>query len=114
LRLKYVQDFYFTEGDFIIQGLETNNSPKQFVSVSQNFPNPFTNESFVNLSIGQGSDVVMDIYSITGQIVSSKDFGYLPEGNHSLRINGENLCSGVYFFTLKIGKKKITKKMIIE
>jgi len=114
LRLKYIQDFYFTEGDFIIQGVETDNSPKQFASVSQNFPNPFTNESFVNLSIGQGDNVVMDIYSITGQVVSTTDYGYLPKGNHSLRIDGENLGSGVYFFTVKIGEKKITKKMIVE
>ena len=114
LRLKYIQDFYFTDADFTVQGVEDNFNTVGLTEVSQNFPNPFTNETFVTLSLGNDSYVTLDIYSITGQIVMSKDYGTKASGTHTLQINGSMLTSGIYFYTITAGETKLTKKMIVE
>lgn len=114
LRLKYIQDFYFTDADFTVQGVEDNFNTVGVTEVSQNFPNPFTNETFVTLSLGSDSYVTMDIYSITGQVVMSKDYGTKANGTHTLQINGSMLTSGIYFYTITAGEIKLTKKMIVE
>ena len=114
LRLMYIQDFYFTDADFTIQGVEDNFDKKHITNVSQNFPNPFTNETFVTLSLGNGSSVSMDIYSITGQKVLSKDYGFMSQGSHTIRIQTPELTQGVYFYSVSIGETKVTKKMIVD
>lgn len=114
LRLKYIQNFYFTDADFTVQGLEDNYVTQQFTEVSQNFPNPFNNETFVSLSLGNDSYVTMNVYSITGQVVLSKDYGLMVHGSHTLSINGAMLTSGVYFYSITAGETTFTRKMIVE
>ncbi len=114
VRLKYIQDFYFTESQFSIIGINENIDKQNVVKVSQNYPNPFGDESFVSINLNNDSYVSMDIISVTGQLVYSKDFGYKTSGSHTLRIDANNLKQGVYFYTVKAGDSKITKKMIVE
>lgn len=113
VRFKYIQDFYFTDADFYIS-VEENLSNLKNSSISQNFPNPFKNETFVNLNLVDDSYVSINIYSMTGKVVFSEDYGLMLHGNHTLRINANELMSGVYFYTVNTGDKKITKKMIVE
>ena len=114
LRLKYIQDFYFTESQFTIIGVNETPSVKEMAVVSQNFPNPFNGESYVNVHLNNDTYVTMDIMSITGQLVSSKDYGYKTSCNHTLTIDGSNLTQGVYFYTITAGDSKYTKKMIVR
>jgi hypothetical protein len=114
VRFKYIQDFYFTDADFNIQGVEDNYITNKTVKISQNFPNPFKKESFVSLSLGGDTHVSMEIFSITGKLMKSKDYGLLLHGNHTLTIDATDLSSGVYFYSVNAGEKKLTKKMIIE
>lgn len=113
VRFKYIQDFYFTDADFYV-GVEENYSNLKNSTISQNFPNPFKNETFVSLNLGVDSYVSLDIYSMTGQVVLSEDYGLMLHGNHTLKINANELMSGVYFYTVNTGDKKITRKMIVE
>jgi len=115
VQFKYISNFSYDASSFTIQGV---NNPKEEVnsisSVSQNFPNPFNNETYVTLNLNEGSYTSLEVYTLTGQMVSSKDYGYLANGTHTLTINGSDLSSGVYFYTVKAGENKITRKMIVE
>lgn len=114
LTLKYIQDFYFTESQFTIIGVNENKAVKEMAVVSQNYPNPFSGESYVNIHLNNDTYVSMSIMSVTGQLISSKDYGYQTSGSHTLTIDANKLPQGVYFYTITAGDSKYTKKMIVE
>jgi hypothetical protein len=115
VQFKYITNFSYDASSFTIQGV---NNPKEDVSsissVSQNYPNPFSNETYVTINLNEGSYTSLEVFTLTGQMVSSKDYGYLTNGSHTLTINGSDLSSGVYFYTVKAGENKMTRKMIVE
>ena len=115
VQFKYITDFSFGPSDFTVQGI---NDPVENVtalsSVSQNFPNPFNNQTNVMVSLSEATSLSLEVYSLTGQIVSARDYGFMTTGSHTLTINGADLTAGVYFYTITAGENKITRKMIVE
>jgi hypothetical protein len=90
------------------------NANKEVFIVSQNQPNPFTNESEVIIWLDNESDVTLEITNISGQVIKSTTFNQLNAGNHSLTIDGNGLNSGIYFYTVKTATHSVTKKMNIQ
>lgn len=115
VQYKYITNFKFTDADFSLTGInekqELNNS---IASVSQNYPNPFNGKSYVSVNLAEGSDLSLDVFTITGQRVISNDYGYQSKGNHTYTIDGNHLTPGVYFYTVTAGQSKETHKMIVE
>ena len=91
--------------------------PKEFL-LSQNFPNPFNNETKILFDIPYRSRVVIKVYDILGSEVR-KIFDEEKEPNHyEVAFNGEGLASGVYFYQIYAkgehpGEFLQTKKMIL-
>ena len=83
-------------------------------SVSQNFPNPFTNTSIVSVNLTKAADLSLEVFNLTGQKVYEVSNGHSNAGTHNLVINAENLSSGVYFYTVNAGNNAVTKKMIVN
>lgn len=92
--------------------------PKEF-ELEQNYPNPFNSISNIKYKISSlgGSStsyVKIIVYDIIGReiqtIVNDK---YTP-GTYEVNFNGNNISSGVYFYSLFADGKKIdTKRMIL-
>ncbi len=114
VQMKYIQDFQFSMETFTFQDVADNSGVSSISEISQNFPNPFSGESYVTVTLSEGSNLNMDVYTLTGQKVSSRAYGYMSTGAHTLTINGNNLPSGVYFYTITAGENKVTRKMIVE
>ncbi|MBO6516296.1 MAG: T9SS type A sorting domain-containing protein [Bacteroidia bacterium] len=83
---------------------------KVFV-VSQNQPNPFSEETNVVIYLRAGSEMSYTVTDAMGKIIEKVDLGYKNPGNHEISIKGDNLSSGVYFYTLTTKDSEITKKM---
>ncbi len=113
VQFKYITDFSFTNDDFCIVGNEEIQAVEA-VQVSQNFPNPFSNETNVNLNLVKGSQVSVEVYNLTGQKVIDLDLGYKPAGHSSFTISAEDLTTGIYFYTVQAGAEKVTRKMIVK
>jgi len=79
--------------------------------VSQNQPNPFSDETEVVIYLRAGSDLTCTVTDAMGKVVSVQDMGYRNAGNHKIAIDGTSLTSGVYFYTLSTEDSKVTKKM---
>jgi hypothetical protein len=94
--------------------VDVNETPGQSFDVSQNFPNPFTGETYFTVNLNKGSNLALDVFTLTGQKVSNKVYGQLSAGTHKLSIDANNLPSGVYFYTITAGDSKVTRKMIVE
>jgi len=114
VQFEYIQDFAFTDADFTVQGVNNHKTSINNASVSQNFPNPFNGTTYVNVSLTKGDNVSLGVYTLTGQQVSVKNYGYLTAGSHNLTISSDNLPTGVYFYTVNIGDQKVTRKMIVK
>jgi hypothetical protein len=115
VQYKYISDFSISDSDFTVLGIEDQEAPtNNLSSVSQNFPNPFNNESYVTVNLSNASNLSVEVYTLTGQLVSAKDYGYKTNGSHTLTINGADLNSGIYFYTVTAGENKVTRKMIVE
>ena len=113
VQYKYITDFGFTDADFCIVGNEEI-AAASTMEVSQNFPNPFSNETNVRISLTNGSNVSLEVYNITGQKVMVKDYGYKTAGSFTTQISADELPTGVYFYTVEAGTTKVTRKMIVQ
>jgi hypothetical protein len=87
---------------------------KEIFVVSQNQPNPFSSNSEVLIWLENQADVTLEITNVMGQVVSTVTYSELGAGNQILKINGDNLTSGVYFYTVKTSTNSVTQKMMIE
>ena len=114
VQCKYIQDFAFTDADFTIQGVNDKPAISKGFEVSQNYPNPVSDQTYFTVTLSQGADINVQITSITGQIVQATDYGYKAAGTHTLTINAARLIPGVYFYTVSTGTNKVTRKMIVQ
>ncbi len=75
------------------------------------YPNPATQESFVNVSLQKASDVVISVYSVDGKFLQKKNYGTL-NGNSALPIETSLLSSGVYMIEISVNGVKETLRLV--
>jgi large repetitive protein len=95
------------------------------VSVEQNgavtetrmYPNPFVDQ--INLDFNNastGNHIAVDVYDMTGRIVYRRNFGSLPAGYNTLRLNTAEgrLNTGVYMVSLKVNGLPVQSTKMIK
>jgi len=98
---------------FIPTGISGNELKASEYSLDQNYPNPFNPVTSIRFTIPKAGNVSFKIYDITGKEVSNYYNGFLSAGSYTMRFDGTNLTSGIYFY--KITTKDFTdvKRMIL-
>jgi len=86
-------------------------TPNKF-SLAQNYPNPFNPTTSITYSIGTASDVKIELYNALGQKVQTLFNEHQASGKYKLTLDASGLASGVYFYSIKAGDFKDTKKML--
>jgi len=91
-----------------------NTIPSQYF-LGQNYPNPFNPVTEFKFGIATRAKINLKVYDITGRLVQTYfDNMELNAGTITVKFNGSNLASGVYFYTLFADDKRIdTKKMVL-
>lgn len=89
-----------------------NEIPKAF-SLLQNFPNPFNPVTNIRYGLPKASNVLVEIYSVTGQKVMTFNEMNKSAGYHVINFNASHLSSGIYFYTIHAGDFHSVKKMIL-
>ncbi len=90
-------------------------------SLSQNYPNPFNPGTIISYQLPNAEFVSLKIYDLIGREVATLVNEFQNEGYYnfpfSIHSGGQilnyQLSSGIYFYTLKAGNFKETKKMIL-
>ncbi len=95
----------------IIDGMDITSA---MVSLGQNYPNPFSQNTMIDYELPESSDVSFKITDMTGRIVSRVDLGAMPSGSHNYNLETNSLKPGIYFYTLKAGNFLETKRMTIS
>jgi hypothetical protein len=91
--------------------------PEEF-SLSQNYPNPFNPLTKMDFSLPKTGRVVITIYNLLGQEVTTLINERLSYGYHTVTWQGTDrmgrpVGSGVYFSELKAAGNRKTRKMLL-
>ncbi|RPI13759.1 MAG: T9SS C-terminal target domain-containing protein [Ignavibacteriae bacterium] len=91
-----------------------NSVPSQYF-LGQNYPNPFNPVTEFKFGLAQKGKVSLKVYDILGKLVQTYfDNQQLNAGTVTVKFDGNNLASGVYFYSLNIDNELIdTKKMVL-
>jgi hypothetical protein len=92
-------------------GNESGTIPADFV-LEQNYPNPFNPATVISYSLPREGFVSLRVYDILGNEVAELVNEQKSAGTYKVNFTAENLSSGVYFYTLEAGGKKLTNKML--
>jgi hypothetical protein len=87
-------------------------TPTEF-ALHQNYPNPFNPETTIRFELPSESFINITIYNAIGEEVVNLVNEQLGTGIYSVRFNGANLSSGIYFYHLSAGSKVFTEKMML-
>ncbi|MEW6510831.1 MAG: DUF1501 domain-containing protein [Bacteroidota bacterium] len=85
--------------------------PRDF-TLEQNYPNPFNPTTVIRYSLPHGSNVLLEVYTTTGQRVAVLVDALQEGGIHEVTFDGRALASGAYFYRLRAGDFQETRKML--
>ncbi len=89
-----------------------NNYPESFHLIG-NYPNPFNSNTTISFSLLKSSQVKLNIYSITGQKITTLVDGFMSMGEHTAQFDGGGLSSGMYFYRFEAGDVVKTGRMTL-
>ena len=102
--------------------LDSIGQPK-LTQLLQNFPNPFNPETWIPYQLEKSEDVTLQIYNTSGDLVRTLNLGFKGQGFYMTRTRaaywdgrnnlGEQVASGVYFYSLHTPEFSATRKMLI-
>jgi len=75
-------------------------------------PNPIQSSTLIEYTLQQPSSVTLDIFDLSGQVITVLINEHMQQGKQSLKFAGSQLKSGVYFLRLKTNEGIQTRKMI--
>lgn len=79
-----------------------------------NYPNPCSEFTNINFKTATDGNVKIEITNINGKQIGTIQNSNLKAGNYTVNYNTSSLNSGVYFYSVISGDKKITKKFVVE
>ena len=89
----------------------------------QNYPNPFTPETWIPYRLAEDASVTLTIYDLSGHVVRILNVGHRIAAVYESQSKGiywngrndvgERVASGIYFYTLTAGDFSATRKMVI-
>jgi hypothetical protein len=77
------------------------------------YPNPTNGPANLDFNLTKSGNVTIQIKDITGKVVSTTEEGALGTGMQHIKLNTENLKTGVYFCTLNTSNGSQTFKFMV-
>lgn len=110
---------YYTNGTPMVRmnfdgSIGVEESIDNTMSLGQNMPNPFNNNSTINFELENTSDVQFEFVDMTGKVVKTMDLGTLTNGAHNITVDAAEFAAGVYYYSLISGGNKVTAKMMVQ
>jgi len=96
----------------IVVSVKDNQLPDGF-SLEQNYPNPFNPTTTIRFTLGNASNIKLNIYNILGQKVATLLDAPMAAGTHTVNFNASHLASGVYIYSIEHSDFRVYKKMML-
>lgn len=78
------------------------------------YPNPATNNFYLNLNLAVGGQVEASLINLEGKQISTLFNGELSTGTHHLALDVNQIKSGIYFLQVNANGKSNHKKIMIQ
>jgi hypothetical protein len=103
--------------NWILSGWEDNLIPENPYPLSFILypcqPNPFNSKTSLKFSLPEGGEVKIEIFDITGRLITTLTEGDYPVGNYNITWDAFEFASGIYFARLQVGKFTQTQKLLL-
>ena len=86
--------------------------PESF-NLQQNYPNPFNPKTHIDYDLNVAGQVVLELYDLRGKLVGTFINEEKPVGAHQFVLDGSQLASGVYFYTMTANGISRTRKLVL-
>jgi hypothetical protein len=90
------------------EALEENT---EFV-LDQNYPNPFNNQTTLEYAVTGTSDVLLEVYNTSGQLISTLVDSEQAEGRYEVFFDASGLASGLYLYRIIVNGEADTRKLL--
>ena len=97
--------------------VDSYNSPKRHELHVSAYPNPFQHTMSFEYIVEYATSVTFRIYDILGRAVFNRSYIWQEAGSHRIEWSGTDskgntVASGLYVYTLEVGKRQITGRVI--
>ena len=117
-----VRDPIMKRGFVMLEQFLVSLTPKE-TELLANYPNPFNPETWIPYRLAEDAFVTLIIYDTAGQVVRTLEVGHRIASAYESQSKaiywdgkndfGEQVASGVYFYTLTAGDFSATRRMVI-
>ncbi len=110
----YFDNFRVVDYDSTLTGVTQLSAevPSAF-RLEQNYPNPFNPQTTINYSIPEAGNVSIKIYDAAGTEQATLVRDFQGAGTYSVKWNGADFASGIYYCRISFGDMRETLKMIL-
>ena len=91
---------------------QDNLSIDKFIPNINVYPNPMTTQGTINFDLESNSDVDVQIFNLSGQVVQVINMKNMAEGNNNIIFSADELPKGTYIIRLVAGDLVETTKFI--
>ncbi|MBI5476814.1 MAG: T9SS type A sorting domain-containing protein [Ignavibacteriales bacterium] len=98
---------------FFRRGIFPGETRPKATMLKQNYPNPFNNFTTIEYEITREGLVKLEVFDLLGRKIETLVHDIQKPRRYSVKFNGSNLSSGVYFCRLRTIQFAETKKMIV-
>jgi photosystem II stability/assembly factor-like uncharacterized protein len=88
------------------------NIPEGF-NLYQNYPNPFNSKTTIKFDISNTGNFKLEIFDALGKKIDEIFNKYFSPGSYEVSYDAELLTTGIYFYTLSHGDKRLSNKFIL-
>jgi hypothetical protein len=78
------------------------------------YPNPVSDQMYINFNLPESENLDMQIVSVTGRILRDVTNDVFKAGNYNLRFPIGSLANGMYFLRFKTDQGVITKRFMVS
>jgi hypothetical protein len=101
-----------------LAGTETESPTPPPLTLYQNYPNPFNPTTSIRFYLSRRAPVTLDIYDVSGRLVtrlvrSERDEGYHVVQWNGLDGDGTPVSSGVYLSVLTVRGRSVSRKIVL-
>jgi len=83
-------------------------------SLSQNYPNPFTDFTTIEMSLNKTQNVRLSVYAMDGKEVMTIVDHELTSGKHRFILNADQFEPGIYFYKIISSEGALIKRMLVK
>ena len=95
-----------------VSGINSEENVTSF-ELMQNYPNPFNPATEIKFALPFSDIVTIKVYDVSGKEVATLLNGKMEQGIHTVKFDGSELSSAVYFYRFSSSRFSDVKKMVL-